>query len=105
MPEPQQRAQRGRQPLSRLRDQPPGLRGQESRDVGGRKPAQLRGTRSGMVSHERADEIEVTAGHLGLHATLGQQITAVLLQQHLCRCRRRCALGLRGQAQPPKVAQ
>ena len=104
MPEPQQRAQRRSQPLSGLRGQPPRPGDQEPRNLA---RGQLRHLAAGpgVTGDEWPDQIDVTTGHLDLQATLGQQVTAVPLQQYLRRVLQRGGLGLRGHAHPPQVAQ
>ena len=105
VPEPQQRPQRGRQPLRGLRRQPPRLGGQERRDIAGRQRAQARAAIGGVPLGERADQVQVTAGHRRLHAALAQQPGPVLLLQHLRRSRRPRPHRLRRHTQAPQVAQ
>ncbi len=95
MPEPQQRAQCRRQPLSGLRGQPPRLAGQERRDIARRQPPQIRTTGRGVAGDERPDRVHIAAGNLVPQAALGQQVAPVPLEQALRLRRRRGDLRLR----------
>jgi hypothetical protein len=105
VPEPQQRTQRRRQPLSGLRGQPPRLAGQERRDIARRQPAQIRAVGRGVADDERPDRVHIAADNLLPQAALGQQIAPVPLEQRLRLRRRRGNLRLGSHAQFPQVAQ
>ena len=105
MPEPQQRAQRRRQPLHGLGRQPQRPGGQERRDITSAQIPQPSLAACRVSSHERPDRVQIATSDLHPEATLGQQPAAIAVNQLVRPRLRRGNLRPRSHAQPAQVAQ